>query len=214
MEKALFHVMDDDERIVIFSMDHDGNRTVFCPGGQAVDEIWPRYAECKALLASWFDHHVGKVAASPYAEYIPSTPAYPRGLACALTHDSILSLWAYVTAPDILVSVAQATRALGGSRVAAERCLEEAGVSPKGNGTGHRKLGVGDIQEAFGRDTAGRIVLYSGQVADFLGVLPDSVPDIVKRLDMGLPDRSRVRVPWSKLRRVRRTGPRSFELAR
>lgn len=214
MEKALFHVMDDDERIVIFSMDHDGNRTVYCPRGRAVDEFWPRYAKCKAVLASWFDQHVGTVVASPYAEYAPGTLNYPRGLACALTHDPFLSLWAYVTAPDILVSRAQVTRALGVARDKAERWLAEACISPKGNGTGHRELGVGDIQEAFGRDTAGRIVLYSGQVADFLGVLPKSVPDIVRRLDIGLPDRSRVRVPWRVLRRVKRTGPRSFEVAR
>jgi len=212
MEQVLFHVMDDDERVVVYSMDHDGGHRAYYPGRNDVNEMWPRYGRYKPYLDSWFEEKLGSVVSSPYAEYHPGTSDYPRGLAAALTHDPVLSVWAYVTDPDILVSVEQVKRALGACRKKTEEYLDRAGVSPKRDGGGYRTLAIGDLKRAFGQDTAGRIVLYSGQIASFLGVSRRRVPGIVDRLGIGIPDRPNVGVPWSTLRRVRRTGPRSYEL--
>jgi hypothetical protein len=209
----LFHVMDEAQRVVIFSMDHRGNRTVYCPGGQAVDTAWPRYASRKPYLDTWFDQHAGRVVSSPFTEFGPGTPEYPHGLASALTYDPLLSLWAYVTPQDILVSFSQAARAIGLRREVARKRLEDAGIAVNGDeGESYRTISIHAIRRAFGAEVADGLILYSGQIADFLGVHITSVPGIVDRLGIGVPGRNQVGVRWGQLRRVQRIGPRSYEV--
>jgi hypothetical protein len=212
-DNNLFHVMKDSQRVVIFSMDREGNRTVYCPGPRSVEDAWSRYSVVKPYLDVWFDLHVGEVVSSPFAEFQPGAADYPCGLASALTYDSLLALWAYATTPDILVSLSQIARAIGIRRGEARKQLEKAGVTLDGDGQDkYRSFKINDVRRAFGREVADRIVLYSGQIADFLGASTSSVPNIVERLGIGIPGRTQVGVPWGTLRRVRRTGPRSFEV--
>jgi hypothetical protein len=208
-EHNLFHVMDDDRRVVIFTMDHDGDRTVYCPGGRADDAVWPRYPSAKPYLDIWFDQHAGQVVSSPHTEFQPGTPEYPRGLASALTYDHLLSFWAYVTRSNILVSSTQIARAAGTRSDAIRSRLRKAGVALNGRG---RSFGINDVKQVFGSKVADRVVLFSGQIADFLGVWRSSVPNIVERLGIGVPGRRQVGVLWGTLRRVQRTGPRSFKV--
>ena len=206
--KNLFHVMEDSQRVVIFSMDRAGNRTVYCPGPQGVHDAWPRYSVVKPYLDVWFDLHIGKIVSSPFAEFQPGAADYPRGLASVLTHESVLSLWAYVTKPNILVTATQVSKAIGSRLDVVRQELEEADVE---NGSG-RSIRISDVRRVFGREATDRLVLYSGQIADFLGVAAPSVPNIVGRLEIGIPGRTRVGVSWDILRRVRRTGFKTFEV--
>jgi hypothetical protein len=212
-DNNLFHVMEDSQRVVIFSMDRAGNRSVYCPGPQGIDDAWPRYSVVKPYLDVWFDLHIGEIVPSPFAEFQPGAADYPRGLASALTYDSLLTLWAYVTKLDILVSLRQVAGALGVRREEAGRLVKEAGiVLDEDDRDSYRGIGINAIQRTFGAETTDRLVLYSGQIADFLGVQTTSVSNIVDRLGIKVPGRFQVGVSWGTLRRVRRTGPRSFEV--
>jgi hypothetical protein len=211
--KKLFHVMKGSQRVVILAMDREGNYTVYCPGSGGGDDAWPHYSSSiRQHLGVWFDDHAGQVISSPFseAEFQPGTTKYPRALANALTYDSLLGLWAYVTTPNILVSPTQIARALG---IKAQMVTEQLGqVGAKLNGDAPRNVGINTVKQVFGVETADRLVLFSGQIANFLGVYSESVPGIVERLGIGVLGRSRVGVLWGTLRRVRRTGPRSFEV--
>jgi hypothetical protein len=200
--------MEDSQRVVIFSMDRAGNRSVYCPDPKSVDDAWPRYSVVKPYLDVWFDLHIGKIVSSPFCEFQPGAANYPRGVASVLTHDSVLSLWAYVTKPNIFVTATQVSKAIGSRLDMVRQELEEAGVE---NGSG-RSIRMSDVRRVFGREATDRLVLYSGQIADFLGVHITSVPGIVDRLGIGVPGRNQVGVRWGQLRRVQRIGPRSYEV--
>lgn len=213
MEQSLFHVMLEEKRVVILSMNREGAYTVYSPGGD-VDEAWPRYRRYESFLALWFSERVGRPLSSPFSdsEVGPGSPEYPRILALILTHDPALSFWAYTTTLDILVSLPQVTRALGARRGGkVEEILRDNDVRFRNGGRG-RCISLSAISDSLGPEVANQIVLYAGQVANFLGVQPASVSHIVNRLGIGMPGRSRVGVRWGTLRRVQRTGPRSFEV--
>jgi len=134
-------------------------------------------------------------------------------LALNLTNDKVINLWAYVTPTEIYVTLAQVGRALRSQSEAAQKRIEAEGHRVLRQ-HGKKVIGLSRAQGIFGREVTDRIVLYTRQVADFLGVTRESVPGIVDRLGIGLPGRSRVGVPWGTLRRVRRIGPRSFDTSK
>ena len=212
METVLFHAMDGAERVVVFSMDQDCNRTVYCSGSKVVDEAWPQCCGFKPHLEVWFKQHVGHVAETPRSSHSCCASEYPRGLAVAPTPESSLSLGAYVTRWYILVLHSQVDRALGVARCNVDEHLDAVGITPHDKGDSYRAISVNDLQRAFGQDVVDRLLLRAGQIAHCLGVPPCSVPNIVERLGIGIPVLPQVNVPWGTLWRVKRTSPRSFEL--
>jgi hypothetical protein len=211
----LFHVLQDEHRIVMLLMANTGDYREYCLRDDDVDTSWPRYQRHKPYLQSWFDDHIGDPLTSPYStkNFKPGAPDYPRILALNLTHDKVINFWAYVTPAEIYVTLAQVGRALGSQSEAAQKRIEAAGHEILRQ-HGARVIGLSKARGIFGDELTDRIVLYTRQVADFLGVTRESVPDIVKRLGIGLPGRSQVGVPWGTLQCVKRIGPRSFDTSK
>lgn len=213
MDHVLFHVMLERQHIVIWSMDSVGTHTVYSPDRDP-EVAWPRYGHHEPLLTLWLSQHMGQSLSSPYsdAEISPGSSDYPRVVALRLTHDPALDYWAYTTPEDITVTLSQIARACGVERTTAvKRRVRERGLRIRETARGEA-VAMSDVWRHFGPSVSDQIVLYSGQVADFLGVRPESVPDIVRRLDVHIPGRPQVGVRWGMLRCVRRTGPRSFEV--
>lgn len=201
------------QHIVIWSMDWEGSYAVYSPGRDP-DVAWPRYNHHEPFLTLWLSQRIGRSLSSPYSdtEIGPGSAEYPRVVALNLTHDPALDYWAYTTPEDIGVTLSQIARACGLERTTGvKRRIRERGLRVAEGGRGET-VAMSDVRRCFGPTVSDQIVLYSGQVADFLGVRPESVPDIVRRLGVDIPGRSQVGVRWGMLRRVRRTGPRSFEV--
>jgi hypothetical protein len=211
--ETLFHVMLGSQHLVVWSMDREGNYAVYAQGRDP-EAAWPRYGRHRPFLRQWMADRVGRSLSSPYSDtdVHPGSAQYPRVLALNLTHDPALDYWAYVTPEDIRVTVSQLARAQGVENVGAvKERVQELGLRVRRTSRGDA-VPMSEVQRHFGFSVGNHIVLYSGQVADFLGVRAESVPDIVRRLGIHVPGRRQVGVRWGHLRRVRRTGPRSFEV--
>lgn len=213
MKQVLFHVLLDSLHVVIWSMDCEGGYAVYGADGNP-QEAWPHYGRHKPFLTAWMGDHARRSLSSPYSSEVvdPGSAEYVRVLALCLTHDPALDYWAYTTPEDILVSCSQVARAQGLERTEdVKERVRQLGLCVSRGGRGDA-IRMTDVRVHLGASVADHIVLYSGQIADFLGVRPESVPDIVDRLGIRVPGRSQVGVRWGRLRRVRRTGPRSFEV--
>jgi hypothetical protein len=217
MEAFLFHVIKGGDRLVMFRMQPDGSRDLYLPSNRPVGEVWPCYAEISPYLDVWFGRNVGRqFRPSKRAKRLvePGSLEYPRMLAHALTRDPILKLWAYATPLVIWVSFHQIARALGRDRTAALRHeMAVKGLRFSRTPNGHYQAALGTVAHVLGPDVADRLLMYPRQIADFLGVSPGTAPDIVRRMDIALEGRRDMTVvEWGKLRQVRRTGPRRFEI--
>ena len=200
----MFHVMRKSERLAILRMRPDGARAVFLPGRKTLAQAWPNYdPDLAALVNLWLDQRASKAVQG----IAPGGDEYPRALAGALTHDRTFNLWAYVTPPAIFVSFNQVAHALGKNPIPALRAeLEKRGLrfkdgnAPLPNAT--RILG----------EAADGLLLYPSQAADHLGISSKSASAVARRLGIAIRGRADVAITWGNLKRVRRVGPRKFEL--
>ena len=65
------------------------------------------------------------------------------------------------------------------------------------------------VQRALGSQVADRVLLYAGQVADFLGVSSPPASKLVKRHGLAL-SQGLAKAPWGLVQRIRRVGRKRF----
>lgn len=209
---VMFHVMKRGEHIVIFRMKANGDRSVFLPAKKPIDQAWPAYDRAAPYLEAWFKS-TNRDLRKRGQPVRAGDDEYPKMLAQALTRDDMLRLWAYVTPPTVNVSLRQIAQALGKKPGPALRQeLETKGLHFTQADNGSFEASLGAILRLLGQDTADRILLYPRHVADYLGVSHVGASQIVRRLGIALDREDTTVVEWGKLRRVKRTGPRKFEM--
>ena len=208
---VFFKVFQDKTLVVILRMDEQGQGTPLTSAGKAVAEMWPRWAAVAPYFTLWIDARRGQpVGRSAVA---PGDPAYPRALAEALTHDPLLNLWAYVAPVTMFISLHQLAGALGKTvtpQFHAE--IAQRGLPIHPNPAGHYQVDLGQALRVYGPEVGDRVLLRVGQAAEFLGVTPGSARAILRRLHLPLERDGELRVTWGRLRQVRRTSPRGFEV--
>jgi hypothetical protein len=214
---ALFHIMKHGKHVVIFKMAYNGDREVYAPGKAPLDKIWPAYSECIPYIDMWFSQNAGRDIASRHGTRCvisPGNKLYPYMLSQRMTRDQILRLWAYVTAPDISVSFGQVATAMGRQSDSSLREeMENRGLRFSTLPSSRKYVTtLAGVSKSLGSDIADRVLLYPHQAANFLGIRPDSASGVIKGLGIALSRDDMVVVEWAKLRRVRRVGPRKFEV--
>jgi hypothetical protein len=215
----LLHVCQDKQRIVALSMTRQGEYQVFLPRRDyPLEEQWPHYAEIRELLDVWLARRIGKpimIGPRQDVEVQPGEDRYPRAIAQAISK-SPLYIWAYTTQTFLWISTAQIGAAMGHKADAKFRTyLEEQGLQLHRSASGHHTARLGQVSHILGTDVADRVLLQPYQVAGFLGVSSYSAGNICRRLGIAV-DRGRLEgvtmAPWGKVRRIKRTGLRSFEI--
>lgn len=206
-EAVLFHVMLRQNHIVVFRFEADGTRTIFLPPGKSVEQVWPQYSQVAPFLDVWFQQT---------ADQFPHTDRRSLGkMAAALTSEEYLHLWAYTTSIVIYVSVGQVAQAMGrrpSSMSSFRQTLEQKGLSFVQATSSKYVTPLGQVGRVLGQGIADGLLLYPHQIADYLGVSTGRASGIVKRLGIALERGSTTVAAWGRLRRVKRTGPRTFEV--
>jgi len=204
---VMFHVMKHGERLVIFRMGPDGSRSIFLPGRKTVEQAWPGYeTRLAASLDLWFDDQGNR---DKVRGVLPGEAAYPEALARELTQDWLLGVWAYVTPPAIFVSFNQIAYAVGHAPTAKFRDELQAKMRFKDG----RTL-LPTVTRILGSEVANNLLLYPNQVANHLGVRPQSATRIIKRLGVAITrDDDSTLISWGNLQRIKRIGPHKFELS-
>jgi hypothetical protein len=213
-EKRLMHVLQEEKRIVVFQMTMDGSHEVFSLG-KPVTVVFPAYAEAEPVLTAWLSQHIGRILHPwPNSHPVkPGDPGYVRALGQVLSRDSLLGLWAYVTAASLQVSQSQLAAALGRESGPALRAeMEKRGLRFVTGPTGYL-VDLGAVTRVLGSDVADRILLRRYQIASILGVSRQSVGRILCTLGLVRPGTGTSVVPWRSVRQIRRAGPRTFLLA-
>jgi hypothetical protein len=208
------HVFLDDQRLVVLEMDNFGAHRIY-PRGCAVEQTWPHYRAVAEVLRTWLAGEAGQTLQPPHwtSPVDPGSSQYPRALVQQLNHDPAMGLWAYVTPLNIKVTQRQVGIAMGRLPDAVFRSdLEARGVSFE-LASGQRYLtDLGEVTQVLGQQIADRIVLRPSQVAAFLGVGSHTARRVIQRLNIELDPEGAVEARWGEVRRIRRTGQRSFHL--
>lgn len=205
----LFHVLKGSERIVIFRMSADGSHTLYLPGGKPVAQVWPLYADAKPYLEAWLSGLRGQDVDG----IEPGSPEYPNALARNLTKNPFISMWAYVTPVALTVSFRQIAQALGRDPTPRLRHeLEESGLRFTRTESGHFQADLATVTRILGSSVADRLLLLPHQIADVLGISAGAAADVIRRLGIAIDGRDVAAAEWGKVKRIRRAGPRRFDL--
>ena len=211
---ALFRVMERRHPVVVFRMELDGTHMPMLPAGKSLEEAWPEYAAVASFLAAWFEQFIGENLIGEGGRPVyPGDSLYPRTLAHDLTRSRMMKLWAYVTPIAVWVSFRQVAHALGRQPLPGLRQeMESKGIQFLPN-YGHYLAALETVSDTLGASVADQIILYPHQVAGYLGVVPKVATRIVRRFGLAISRNDMTVVPWGRLRRLHRVGPRSFELS-
>jgi hypothetical protein len=238
MSEFFFHVMQGERHAAVLRMKNDGAYEVFAPSHKVLT-AWPRYVAIAPHLAEWFGQDIRQEAVEHYEEEIaphlalwlkraagrelrdparnivkPGDDRYPRALAQALTGNGLLRLWAYVTPVTLLVSFRQVATAYGREPTSAFRQeLESQGLRFMQSDTQQYETSMEMVTRQLGQAVADRVLLYPRHIADFLGTAVGSASEIARAKNIALAREDTTVVTWGKLRRVKRTGPRKFEMS-
>ena len=214
MQFTLFRVMRRKQSIVTFRMALNGACAPDVPEGKSVQAVWPLYAAVASHLHAWFADMADRELIDMGGRIVmPGDPTYPRALAAALGKSALLGLWAFVTPTAVWVSSRQIALALGRQPTLPLRHeLESRGIQFVTD-HGQYLASMQQVAARLGESTSDRILLYPHQVADYLGVVPQVATRIVKRFGLAIARDDVTVVPWGRLRRLHRVGPRSFELS-
>jgi hypothetical protein len=237
MSEFFFHVMQGEQHAAVLRMKNDGAHEVFAPSHKVL-AAWPRYVAIAPHLAEWFGQDIRQEAVEHYEEIAPHLAVwfkravgrelrdqarnvvkpgddrYPRALAQALTGNSLLRLWAYVTPVTLFVSFRQVAQAMGREPVSALRQeLDSQGLRFVQSDTLQYETSMEMVTRQLGQAVADRVLLYPRHIADFLGTTVGSASEIAREKGIALARGDMTVVTWSNLRRVKRTGPRKFEMS-
>jgi hypothetical protein len=143
----------------------------------------------------------------------PGEAGYPRALAAAFSRFDIWHLWAYANVAWVWVSFRQVAYAMGRQPTAALR-QKLAGKKLAFFRESQRRYvtRIESVAEILGTEITDRILMYPYQAAKYLGVSRVAAPMIARRLGIALERDDVTVVPWGKLRRVQRLGPRTFKV--
>jgi hypothetical protein len=213
---VFFKIFQKKTLVVMLRMDEQGQYTPLTSAGKPLAEMWPRWAAVEPYFSLWIGERLGHPfpPSRGRAEIAPGSLAYPRALADALTHDPLLHLWACVAPVEMFISLHQLAGALG--KTVTPQFHDEVaqrGLPVHTNPAGHYQVSLGQALRVYGAEVVDRVLLRTGQAADFLGVTPGSARIILHRLHLPLEREGDLLVAWGRLRQVRRTGPRVFEIA-
>ncbi len=206
----LFHILLNQERLVIYTITNLGERQVWTPRPDIlVEKIWPKYHRYAPVLDAWFNI----MLQNPEIASGLGQPDFPRTLAKALTHDKLLRCWAYASVTDIKVTFRQVARAAGMRCIPDIRTrLVSQGLAFEQRGGGHYYTTIGQVINILGSDVAGRMLLRPTQIAGFLGINRNNATSLIKRKGLAITESNgqHTVAPWSKVRRIRRIAPRIF----
>lgn len=213
MLTSIFHIMQSDSRVVALRMQADGTHDPVL-NGKPVEEAWPLYGEAAPLVGAFFDQSIGRAFKSGRQIVRPGNGQYPRALAQALCANKSLRLWAYVSAVALWVSYRQVAAAmlLRAPTARLRQELETKGVRFSATPHGHYKAALGQVAQVLGEEVADDIYLYPRQAGEFLGLSSRAAAFQVSRLGIAAHREDMALVRWGLLRRVRRVGPRKFEV--
>jgi hypothetical protein len=197
-------------------------------GPEVGEEAFDLYSVALPYLDAWFSRNVGrKLNYGANNAIAPGDKRYPRALASVFARDSIetargtkpmdvalIDLWAYATPTTLPISFRQIAQALAQEATAGLRQdLEAKGLRFTAEDGGAYITSIEMATKVLGDRVADKATLYSRHIANFLGVAARGAPDIMRAQGIGFERTDGVTtVTWGDLRRVRRTGPRKFEM--
>jgi hypothetical protein len=197
--------------------------------GPRIDkEAFALYSVAAPYLDTWFSRHVGRKFNDHADNAIqPGDERYPRALASVFARDSmdtahrtkptsiaLLNLWAYVTPTTLSISFRQIAQVLAQEATAGLRQdLEAKGLRFTTEDGSVYVTSIEMTMKVLGSQIADGVTLYPRHIADFLGVAARGASDIARAQGIGFERTDGVTtVTWGNLRRVKRTGPRKFEM--
>lgn len=215
MWTALLRVVVEDTEQLRLRIDDEGRYEVYRRPGRTAAETWPAYRDLYPLIDIALQGIVRQPART--AVNRPTTPLghprFPRAVAWELSHLPYLDVFAHASATLIPIKLTQVAAAVGRKADKQFRhYLVDLGLPVFGTSSGHC-VSLAEVMARLGSPAADRLLLYSGQIAAFLGLNRRTVPAVVKRLGLWETARNgRCVVMWGDVRRIRRTGTSTYRI--